>query len=359
MKLLGCLTLCAVTIFGVAFGEATESAGGGAGGSGGSGGSGEARGDDNRFGLSQPLPRTDGAIRLATYNVLNLFDHVDDPALDGEHDDLDMATAPQRCAKLAEAIRRTDADIIALEEVESLAALRWFRDTYLSDAGYLHLASPDAGYYRGVECSVMSRFPITRAKVWPGMSIADVDRSGAGWSAVPAERRHDLAFRRSPLLVEIEVSDTYSLTILAVHHKAGRNFKFYREAEALKIVELLGSLRRDDPARNIVVMGDFNCAPWDKSMRVYLQDGFIDTLAHRVVNQTPESGQYKTHESDRVLDYILLNSAAHRELVIGSPHVFGTLTPPPSYDYRRDPHPPGYASDHYPVIIDLVPQDRR
>jgi endonuclease/exonuclease/phosphatase family metal-dependent hydrolase len=160
-------------------------------------------------------------------------------------------------------------------------------------------------------------------------------------------------------MVDVETDSGYKLTIFAVHHKAGgREQMHHREAEALKIVEMLTELQTKLPSRNIIVMGDFNCAPWDKSMRVYLQNGMIDTLAFRTTDRDdPESRLYKTHESDRVLDYILMNSAAYRELVLGSPHVFGTLTPPSSYDYQKDPQPPGYASDHYPVIVDMTPKE--
>lgn len=312
----------------------------------------------NRFGLSKPLPRTPGAVRLAAYNTLNLFDHVDDPSLSGEFDDIMTPTATERCAKLAEAIKTVDADIIALEEVESLEALTWFRDTFLADAGYDHLASKDVGYYRGVECSLMSRFPITDVRVWLDESLDDVKRDGLGWAKVPDDVKH-LTFQRSPLMVTVKPRDDYEITIFVVHHKAGET-DWHREAEALRLVEIISDLRQKDPSRNIVVMGDFNCAPWDKSMRVYLAAGMIDTMAFRTTDKNnPESRLFKTHESDRVLDYILLNSAAHRELVIGSPFVYGTLMPPPSYDYRRDPHPPGYASDHYPVAIEIMPADLR
>lgn len=310
----------------------------------------------NRFGLSTPLPRTSGAIRIACYNVLNLFDDKDDPTLQGEFDDKPLTTADARCQQLAEAIKAVDADIIALSEVESLEALTWFRDKYLPEAGYKFLASKDVGYYRGVECSVMSRFKITDAKVWPNDSLERVKRDGVGWEPVPPGER--LTFQRSPLMVDIETDSGYQLTVFAVHHKAG-NFKYHREAEALRIVELIDSLRQADRDRNIVVMGDFNAAPWDKSLRVYLKAGMVDSLAYRTTGRDDaETPQFKTHESDRVLDYILLNSAAFREYVPGSGFVYGTLTPPPSYNFQRDPHPPGYASDHYPVVIDLIPKDQ-
>jgi endonuclease/exonuclease/phosphatase family metal-dependent hydrolase len=318
----------------------------------------------NRYGHAAPRPRQPGAIRLATYNMLNFFDGVDDPTLSGEFDDLPMATPRQRCEKLAEAIIEMDADVLALQEVESLEALTWFRDTFLPKAGYRYIASKDVGYYRGIENSVLSRFPIVDTRIWKGMSLDDVSREGPGWSNVPEKDRRGMSFQRSPLMVEIDVSDSYRLTLFVLHHKAGRDYRHRREAEALRIVELIRQVEASDPGRNIIVMGDFNAAPWDKSLRVYLEAGMVDTLAHRIIPRWRNADQdearlFKTHESDRVLDYVLLNSAAHREFVVGSAHVYGTLTPPESYDWKTDPQPDGYASDHYPVIIDLVPHDRK
>lgn len=311
----------------------------------------------NKFGLAEPLPRTPGAIRMATYNTLNLFDQSDDSALQGEFDDAKFPTSDDRCRGLAAAIKALDADVIALQEVESLEALTWFRDTYLPDAGYQHLASKDVGYYRGIECAVMSRYPIVNVQIWPEESLDDVRREGKGWATLPKDKRSKLKFQRSPLMVDIRINDGYTLTVFSIHHKAGRGFDGQREAEALQIVEYIDQMRRDDPRRNIVVMGDFNAAPWDKSLRTYLQAGLIDTLAFRTTQGDDEAMLYKTHESNKVLDYTLLNSAAHRELVIGSPFVLGTLYPGDQYDFTKDPHPPGYASDHYPIAIELVPRD--
>jgi endonuclease/exonuclease/phosphatase family metal-dependent hydrolase len=313
----------------------------------------------NTFGRSKPLPRTPGSVRIATYNMLNLFDGVDDPALQGEFDDIKFPTPPDRLKNMAAAIRQMDADIVALQEVESRDALLWFRDTYLADMGYQFVSSLDVGYYRGVECSVLSRYKITREHVAPRESLDDVRRTGEGWAPRPSDIRQPMRFQRSPLIVDIDVSAAYALTLIVVHHKSAAQFDYQREAEALQIVEYIDELRRLDPGRNIVVLGDCNAAPWDKSVRTYLEAGMIDTLAHRTTyRDEPETPLFKTHESDKVLDYIFLNSAAHRELVIGSAHVFGTLMPPPTYDWRTDPPPPGYASDHYPVMIELMPKDQ-
>ncbi|MDP6693684.1 MAG: hypothetical protein QF444_05085, partial [Phycisphaerales bacterium] len=41
----------------------------------------------HRFGLSEAMPRIDGTIRVASYNMLNFFDQMDDPSLQGKYDD--------------------------------------------------------------------------------------------------------------------------------------------------------------------------------------------------------------------------------------------------------------------------------
>jgi endonuclease/exonuclease/phosphatase family metal-dependent hydrolase len=290
--------------------------------------------------------------------MLNLFDPADDPSLHGEFEDLKLAVSPQRCERLAEAIKIVDADIIALQEIESLEALTWFRDAWLPDAGYQYLASIDVGNVRGIECSVMSRFKITDTRVWLNESLDNVERPGSGWAEIPADAGR-LTFQRSPLMVKVTTDSGYRLTIFALHHKSGPPFNYQREAEAARIVELIREVQKDDPAQNVVVMGDFNAAPSDKSVRLYLAAGLIDSMAHRVwQGDSPEVSLYKTHESNRVLDYILLNSAAHRELVIGSAFVYGTLRPPPGYDHMKDPDPPALASDHYPVAIELMPHEQ-
>jgi endonuclease/exonuclease/phosphatase family metal-dependent hydrolase len=175
---------------------------------------------------------------------------------------------------------------------------------------------------------------------------------------VPAGEKN-ITFQRSPLMAVIQIAPGYQLTVLSQHHKAGPSFNWHREAEAVRINEIVDQMEAKDPDRNIVIMGDFNAAPWDKSLRVYLRGGMIDTLSYRLIDRdSPESPLYKTHESDKVLDYILMNSAAFREYVPGSGFVYGTIAPPGNYDYRNDPQPSGYASDHYPVVVDIMPLDR-
>jgi endonuclease/exonuclease/phosphatase family metal-dependent hydrolase len=296
-------------------------------------------------------PQAGTTIRIATYNVLNLFDAEDDPAIEGEFEDLEMTTSEGRCQSLAAVIRRVNADVLALQEVESEAALRWFRDTYLADMGYDHLISIDVGYARGIENSVLSRYPLANASAPANLPINDVERHGGGW-AEPAKDDLEAPYQRTPLRVDVATAEGYEMTLFVVHHKSGRQNKYRRESEALKLVELVSSVKDESPDRNIILLGDFNAAPWDRSMDVYRDAGFID------VGADPSLERPKTHESDRILDFVLMNSSAHRELVPGSVTVHPSKTPPKEYDWKKDPRPDDCPSDHRPVSIDVISQDR-
>lgn len=312
--------------------------------------------EHHRFGLTEPMPRIDGAIRVASYNMLNFFDQEDDPALQGDYDDFGDNPGPttyERCQELAQSIRMLDADVLALQEIESEEAIRWFRDRFLAEMGYDHIASRDVGYYRGVEQGVLSRFPITEVRTWPEADLSRVKRTGGGWADVP-EDETDIKFQRSPIFASIQHPNGYEVSLFVVHHKAGRA-RWLREAEALQIMSYVEGLSSQDPDRNIIVLGDFNANPWDRSMQVYFRGGMVDAMTMRGANIQHEdtSPLRQTHTSGRIIDYMLLNKAALDELVEGSGFVLGTSAE--EYDWRNDPIPPGYASDHYPIVIDLVP----
>lgn len=359
-----------------------------------------------RFGIPTPKPRTPGQIRLATYNLENLFDDKDDPELSGEHEDKDETKPADHCKAAADAIRRIDADIIALQEIESREALIQFRDTYLKDAGYEYVISIDAGDERGIEQAVLSRFPLKDAKVWLRAPLGGTHPEK--WGNRPNNNAgKPITFHRSPLCVTVEVpasasatvtgsanqptptgipandgSAPYELTLFVVHQKSGSDGTYWREKEAAKVVELAGELTKSDPNRNIIILGDFNATMGQTPMRTYTGAGFNSAFYPRLPNESSPSGAGDsapkkpgsntdaprerrgsdplrvTHESGRIIDHILLNEAAMKELVVESRFVLAMPARPEGADWRVTPPPTGYASDHYPVVIDLVPKDK-
>jgi len=323
------------------------------------------------YGVESPRPKREFAVRLATYNVENLFDGDDDPSLSGEHDDLAEQTSGLRLKALSAVIRNLNADVLCLQEVESQKCLKWFRDTYLADLGYEHIASIDAMYYRGVEQSILSRFPITSARVFTGEDFSLLDaqarctpalaqKLGGSWAAInPKSTTH---FQRAPLVATVQLSDRYALSVVVVHSKAG-GFDHQRELEAIKVGDVVSRVLRDNPSCNLAVLGDFNATPNSMSVKV-LRAGELELVSAYDFRWNPQApfATYATHSSGRPLDYIFMSRALAADCVPDSYFVLGTLHPPSSWDYRRAkeiPPPDGYASDHYPVVVDLdVSMDR-
>lgn len=312
-----------------------------------------------RFGIHTPPTKAKNTIRLATYNAENLFDAIDDPTLSGRQEDIDDTKPEPHLQALADTIRALDADILALQEIESEAALTEFRDTYLSDLGYTHLASIDAGDERGIEQAVLSRFPITDIKNWPqrdlGGTHPDKWGNADNWHAGEPMR-----FHRSPLRVTIEIparaagapdADPYTLTLFVVHAKSGRPGTYWRNAEAIGLREILIQDRAANPTQNTAILGDFNAALTADSLQTLTTAGYSDALADVF---TP-GDRFHTHESGRRIDFILINPNLAAELVAHSGFVLGTPALPDGLDYRDPYRPEGYASDHYPVAIDITP----
>jgi endonuclease/exonuclease/phosphatase family metal-dependent hydrolase len=334
-----------------------------------------------RFGIPTPPKKAEGTLRLAAYNLLNLFDRVDDPALSGEWDDMKLAVTDDRAKALAEAIRRLDADILVLEEIESKEALKWFRDTYLAGMGYDHMESLDAGYYRGVEQSVLSRFPLKNPRVFLDAKL-EVEKDGEDAPAKGSDAaaksesqapRDDSKFQRSPLAVEVDLPGEYELLLYAIHHKAGgKDFEAHREAEARKILELVKADTKGKKARNVALLGDFNATPNSSVRALYKDAKFVNGYDFRdpadVARQKTKlsdeeraalNEKYTTHESERPIDYILLSPGFAKDAVPGSFFVLSTLYPGDAYNWKTDPHPAGYASDHRPIAIDFKPVDEK
>lgn len=310
------------------------------------------------YGVLHAPPRIPGAVRIAAYNVLNLFDHDDDPALTGAFDDIALALSPARGTAIADAMRRLDADVLALSEIESLPALRWFRDTFAADLGYAHVASTDVGDRRGIECAVLSRFPIEFQEVRVAMPIGGLARTGPGFAPAPDDRPVLSRFHRSPLRCDVRIGPGTVITMLVVHHKAGRGWDHARESEALGTIAWAREIARAAPGRPVVILGDFNASPLDKAVRLYLEAGFADAFAHRAIaglggSDPVEADRFRTHESGRVIDHVLLGRHAFAWFAPGSAFVLSTPLEP-GRDWSIAPTTPGYASDHLPVAVELV-----
>ena len=308
-----------------------------------------------RFGREDAPEKTPGAFRLTTYNIENLFDDVDDPALRDRDEDIDDTKPHHELVAVARTIREVDADVLCLQEVESRAALDWFIENYIPDMGYEHVISLDAGNSRGIENAVLSRYPLSNPELWIGKELGGVHPDNYGPNAKNFYAGEPVAFRRSPLKVDVEIpandeaGSSWTLTLFVVHHKSGRYSGYWREAEAKTILKLAKAIESEHPGRAIAILGDFNAQTSDESVKIYLRDGFNDLFA----KASSGDNSAITHESGRRIDLILTNDAASKRLVGDSAFVLGTAARPESINWRDLETFEGYAADHYPVSTDI------
>jgi len=319
------------------------------------------------FGVKTAPKKKSGTLRIASYNVEKLFDSVVDTAPGARGNNVNDPTTPERLEALANAIRELDADVLCLEEVESKATLEWFRDKYLSNLDYKYSASEDVGCYGGIEQSVLSRVPIKNVKIWPNEDLDDMCEKQASpeeearlkgeWASSNSKQK--TRFSRSPLMVDLETKDGYAFTVLCVHCKAGA-FAHQRELEVLKIEMFVKARQKADPKINLVVLGDFNATSNDMSVKVLLwSECTLHNADHwRELNRASPD-LHITHASNRAISFMILTKGMKEDLVPNSYFVLGTLHPADDWDYKKAkeiPPPPGYASDHYPIAMEIQPK---
>jgi len=195
---------------------------------------------------TQPARVFDGTVTVATYNLLNLFDEHNDPYREDEgtprkpDDEL-------RC--LAGSIRAINADVLCVQEVENRDALENFTRTMLMDMGYREVVSVESNDVRGIECGVLSRFPVGPVT---SHRFRDFDDGNGGRAR----------FRRDLLQVRIEPPGFLPFDVFVVHLKSKRGGAEStlkdRIGEARAIQEVLGGILKTDPGARFLICGDFN-----------------------------------------------------------------------------------------------------
>lgn len=294
-------------------------------------------------------------MRLATFNCENLFARyrfkkdpgprlADGFTINDLAFDIYDETAKQITART---IKQVDADVIALQEVESLPVLDRFNARYLGGMKYRHRIVVDGNDQRGIDVAILSRFPIVSVR-----SHRD-ERNSANTAEL---------FSRDCLEARVEV-DGKVLTLYVNHLKSmvgGRSeTKARRQEQAARVADLVSEKWDAEGAKGCyVVLGDLNDYP-------DAETGLGPLLKHaglvNVLDRLPE-GERWTHfyaggHTYGQLDYLLLSPALAQKNK-GPPEVMRMGLPfradrynGPRFEYVGEDNPK--ASDHAPVSMDL------
>jgi len=295
-------------------------------------------------------------LRIATFNVENLFaryrfkDAIQPTEDDGfTINDLAFRIYDEESKKItAKAIRAVNADVICLQEVESLPVLDRFNAFYLGGMKYAHRAVIDCFDPRQIDVAVLSRHPIVSLR-----SHRD-ERNKAGTAFL---------FSRDCLEVDVLVGGK-TLTLYLNHFKSmmeGREAtRARRQEQAERVAAIIDARWKKSAYKgNFIVLGDLNDYPDGKT-------GLAALLGHKgldnVLTRLPETERW-THyyaggNAYRQLDYLLL-SAGLAKANPGKPAVMRSGLPWRAKKVteerldgvgENDPK----ASDHAPLHMDIT-----
>ena len=204
------------------------------------------------------------------------------------------------------AIRDTQADVVCLQEVDSMRALKAFHDRYLRRSvgvEYRHKALIEGNDPRGIDVAVMSRFKIDAATSHQELTFEEL-----GIPPVGSQSPGDRVFRRDCLEVHVK-KDGKTLPIFICHFKSmsgGRDrTRAAREAEALAVRRIIEDRFADPSRENWLIAGDLNdytetdgVADNDHGLGALLDEGFSLSLMSRV--SAPEGRWTHFYTGDRL-----------------------------------------------------------
>lgn len=230
-------------------------------------------------------------LRVATFNVHRFFDTVcaSGQCAPGDYEEQPTPAAFEaRAAQLAEAIRALDADVIALQEVESQVCL----DAIVARLGEVmpHAVLGEIGTTASVDVAVMSRTPITA-----------VVRHRAT-EPLPLPDGSTTTFSRE--LLEVHVHDG-ELVVFAAHFRSkSSDDPARRLAEAQVARRVVTAVGTREPGAVVVLAGDLNDTPGSPPLAALVDNDGLVRLADDLA--AGDQATYSYQGNGQAIDHLLV-----------------------------------------------------
>jgi endonuclease/exonuclease/phosphatase family metal-dependent hydrolase len=257
--------------------------------------------------------RPAAVVRVATWNVHDLFDETDRLVPPGARDEVPDGDAVEaKLSRLAAVLARLDADVVLLQEVENRAVL----ERLAARAAYPEARLVEGDDPRGIDVAALSRLPLEAYVSHLG------ERDAAGRPLFPRDcvEIHARAAARPVVVVGSHFSSALS------------DDGTRREAQAARLREIADEVRAVRPSALVVAGGDLNDGPASLPLAPLLADGaWIDPTGPGEITWVGASG------GAHLVHLLLPREDAHALLAA-------------RVEAGADV---AAASDHRPVVIDL------
>jgi endonuclease/exonuclease/phosphatase family metal-dependent hydrolase len=294
-------------------------------------------------------------IRLATFNAENLFARynfnknynpvskdgftINDLAFD-VYDETDKQIT-------AQALCEVNADVFALQEIESLPVLDAFNARYLDNMKYRHRILIDSFDPRKIDVAILSRYPIKSVQSHRNERNA----SNSAW-----------LFSRDCLVAAIDVEGG-ELILYVNHFKSmmeGREETHDRRKEQVdRVADILDERWQTKKYKgNFVVLGDFNDYPdGNTALTSLIKHPGLENIVERMPQEDRWTHFYSGKNEYKQLDFILLSKSLAQKNT-GPPGIMRKGLPFRAKKYTGPRFPKvgedgPKASDHAPLFIDI------
>ncbi len=308
-------------------------------------------------------PSGPGELTIASYNLENFFDTIDDPGKDDigttpspEHYPVDVA---RRARSIGVYLGMPDVvGVVEVEKIEVLEDLIKHPDMVQANYGAVLIEGNDA---RGIDNGLLykrDKLRVLSAKAadtcWPS-EIKDPGKTcpmadgGSGW----------VLYSRPPLVVRLQVKATGGRLTVVVNHfksKSGGDAETTptRNAQAEDNRRLMDALHAAEPGIPVVILGDLNDFPDSAPLQRLTEGGALIDLHGDKDYVAPEKDySYIFSGVAQVLDYILVEPGFPVK-TFAPVHVNADFATPADEDLSlTSPH----TSDHEPVLmrVDIPP----
>ena len=282
--------------------------------------------------------------RVAAYNVENYLD-----VPEGGR----PAKSAEGRAKVRECVKALKADVICFEEMGNTNAFLGLRAELKQDGVDYPYWEHITGFDTNIHVAVLSKFPFTARHPHTDESY------------LLNGRRFKVS--RGFLEVDVQVSPTYSFTLIGAHLKSKRPVPEGSEAdirleEAKLLRELIEQRLNANPKLNLVVLGDFNDTKDSKPIRAVIgprgKTSLVDTRPEEKNGDTVQAEKsyydpphitwthfYGKEDSYSRIDYILLSHGMAAEWLKEETYVLAV----PNW---------AAASDHRPIVAGFTAEEK-